>query len=163
MRTSCLSSLALCFAVLATATPGHVLEKRFSILSGDTVTINDVVYPPGSFVDSAGGWVEGPDNPICDMSCLNPDGTNAESCSKPGCDGGVSFLSLLLSASSATRYALRLQTTAFIQQILFSKKKLSEVGVFADQSRCRVREQRSGHRLLGKRFGDLCQGQQYPR
>lgn len=104
MRTSCLSSLALCFAVLATATPGHVLEKRFSILSGDTVTINDVVYPPGSFVDSAGAWVEGPDNPICDMSCLNPDGTNAESCSKPGCDGGINRAAVYVNKDQVTGY-----------------------------------------------------------
>ncbi|MCJ1265756.1 hypothetical protein MMC22_005636 [Lobaria immixta] len=104
MRTSCLSSLALCFAVLATATPGHVLDKRFSLLKGNTVTINKVVYPPGSFIDSVGAWVEGPNNPICDLSCLNPGGTTAASCKKAGCDKGINRNAVYVNKDQVTGF-----------------------------------------------------------
>ncbi|MCJ1265759.1 hypothetical protein MMC22_005639 [Lobaria immixta] len=101
MYTSYLSSLALCYAVLATATPGHVLEKRLHVIAGDKpgvtpdVEIEGVKYPAGSFAPitdppyAPGLWVEGPNNPICDMSCLNPGGSNAQSCQKAGCAKGI--------------------------------------------------------------------------
>ena len=161
MRTSCLSSLALCFAVLATATPGHVLDKRFSLLKGNTVTVNDVVYPPGSFVASVGSWVEGPNNPICDMSCLNPGGTTAASCKKAGCDKGVSFLFLALECGLPNNICSTLTENRVYTANGILEEKANWVGIFADQPQRRVREQRSGYRFLGERFGDLRQGQQY--
>lgn len=97
MRTSPLLLLALCYTVHAIATPGHVLQKRFNVVNSPDVEEDGVRYLAGQYVPitdntlAPGFWVEGPNNPICDLSCLDPAGSTAESCSKPGCDGGVSF------------------------------------------------------------------------
>lgn len=89
MRTSFLSLTAIC-AILGAASPvdkrqpgvidagftvvsatSSDLTKRFSLISGNTVTINGVVYPPGS-EPVPGLFIGGPDTPICYAYCLNP-------------------------------------------------------------------------------------------
>ena len=88
MHFTFLSMPALC-ALLATASPvekrepnlSHTsfdtisasasgLSKRFSLLSGGTVTINGKVYPPGS-QPFLGVFVAGPGAPVCESYCLN--------------------------------------------------------------------------------------------
>lgn len=85
------------FTVVSAESTG--LAKRFGLISGGKITINGVVYTPGS-EPFPGIFIGGPGVPICYAYCLNPKlpvkpVDYRAKCKNQGCPTSVSFNPLL--------------------------------------------------------------------